>query len=893
MINNTINPFKKITLPIAVFISLLILYPMVSFSIKALSDFYQYQDIVDPDMQLNLQRFHFFLKNRVLKTYIKFTAKTPLSNKQSQLKTFDITIDPNHISQLNSNLPKSGKENYYKAYLKITLPDEGEKASIRKIKLRYRGDNNYHWLNDKKSLRIKLKGGVYEMEKTFNLLNPVELSSFRDVVNYNLAKKIGLIAPDCYPVRVTINGQFMGVYLYLSQVDENLLRKYKRMPGSIYYGDLGVIDKVEFVWDGQEKWAKKASRNKQQKNDRKDISLLIHAIKNYSQLEFIDFTETYLNKEAFFKFIALDRLFGSHHHDFVHNHKLYFDPYKGKFEPIAWDIRFWNNRAPKDRSIFPIQLKLANHPPYDAQIDRIVYSQLSDQSFDSLLTQYEATVKKLLPDIQRDIFRDTAVVSDLISKKTVSKPFFISQLMHRLENDKIILRQRFDYLKKLYEKVDLRYSSYRSNNQLIINFSIGGNNPVTMDLSQLSQYKIEQNVSGKWEALNKQFILYPGRHIVANSQNFLPVDAYGDATVQAQDNHYQIIIASKNSILPANILNKISYKNMISNQKVIPRKIDNQSTDLKKIKNYSYYKIHKENKTLILSGTIEVTHNRIYPKSTQVIIEPGTHFIMHPKASLFFYGKLLAKGTLSQPIVFTAKDKTKPWGIIAIQGQSANGSQLSYCHIEGGSISSRNLIDYTAPLSLHDVNDFVVSHSLIGKNYIGDDAMHIAYAQGTIKFNKFTDARSDALDIDISNVTVSHNSFYNSGNDALDIMTTELRADHNYFEKTGDKGISVGEWSHAEIQKSIFIETHIALEVKDQSSVIAKELLIKHTQEKAINLYHKNKRYNEGGILDAIDIAFVGNDRVSVDDDSHLNSISIISAHELMNSVWYQEIGVN
>ena len=92
------------------------------------------------------------------------------------------------------------------------------------------------------------------MERTFNLINPVEMSSYRDVLNYSLARQQGLISPDCYPVRVRINGQYMGVYLYISQVDENLLRKYKRMPGSIYYGDLGIIDDVEYVWDAQEKW---------------------------------------------------------------------------------------------------------------------------------------------------------------------------------------------------------------------------------------------------------------------------------------------------------------------------------------------------------------------------------------------------------------------------------------------------------------------------------------------------------------------------------------------------------------------------------------------------------------------------------------------------------------
>ena len=84
-------------------------------------------------------------KNRVKKEWIKIRSPKPQADKQSSLKTFNITIDQDYIYQLNSNLPTSGKSQYHNAFLKIS-----DEPSVKKIKLRYRGASNNHWINDKK-----------------------------------------------------------------------------------------------------------------------------------------------------------------------------------------------------------------------------------------------------------------------------------------------------------------------------------------------------------------------------------------------------------------------------------------------------------------------------------------------------------------------------------------------------------------------------------------------------------------------------------------------------------------------------------------------------------------------------------------------------------------------
>lgn len=148
--------------------------------------------------------------------------------------------------------------------------------------------------------------------------------------------------------------------------------------------------------------------------------------------------------------------------------------------------------------------------------------------------------------------------------------------------------------------------------------------------------------------------------------------------------------------------------------------------------------------------------------------------------------------------------------------------------------------------------------------------MHISYAKGEVTNSIFKDARSDALDIDIATVTLKNNSFYNAGNDALDIMTTTLYAIKNHFETTGDKGISIGEWSNATLIDNSFIDNHIAIEVKDQSILKLTNTKIKNVRYKAINLYHKNKRYDRGGTVIIKNLNIIGNRTITADSSSKI-----------------------
>ena len=293
----------RIRLSPAILIVMIVLSIISGILFESLVALYK-QKTIYPKLELSVDTFHYFLKTTINNSIARITVATPVSS--SQLETFYITIDGEDLSTLNAD-PRRGKEKYYKAYLKI-----GKNGSVKSIKLRLRGDNPFHYMYKQKSLRLKMnKKDLYQMQRKINLVNPPRMEGYvLDSVSYELARDLGLISPDFYPVRTFINGQYMGVYTFLSHVDESLLRKNKRMPGSIYAGDgAKITEGMSELWFKQSNWKKIAARNAEQKNNREDILYFLEAATKFSNIEFNTFVNSMINKDREFQY---DQIPGAH-----------------------------------------------------------------------------------------------------------------------------------------------------------------------------------------------------------------------------------------------------------------------------------------------------------------------------------------------------------------------------------------------------------------------------------------------------------------------------------------------------------------------------------------------------------------------------------------------------
>jgi hypothetical protein len=850
---------------------------MSSILFGGLQHLLDYRRSVDERLPINANTLHFFTKEFLKRQLVELSAN--IYTKKTALPRFDIYVDQKDVASLNSNLPASGKIRYVSGHLKVSQP---ELASD--IQLRYRGGLPLHWLYDKKSFRIKLPPyTTYLGERQFNLVNPSTIHTITDWISYEMARSLGLLTPDYFPARVNINNSTNGMHYFLSQIDESFLRKNKRMPGSIYSGDtiyspnpFGVDkrgvgedtykdeDGISLMWVDERLWEKDAARNAESAHDRTDIQKFIEIINEEDPIRFMEAFEDYFDKQKFYLFWGLDTMLGSYHHDNFHNHKIYFDPYLGKFEPIEWDIRFWSSIfLSKDLPVNPLLKQVKLNPLLEFERDLVTYELLDRFPVKEVHELIDRASKNIEAELRQDPFRQAPDERYGRFKLNKEVPFSIEEYHTAIEALKLTYQSRHEYLKTVFSANSTVYTiTQNANNSVLLRISVGGNSPIRFYPWQMlttlaDNVQISRLYQGRRMPVNlgDTEMLYPGRSIhkgnVLERSDSWAILAFGKEKLIPAPLQYEYLFEgikleninlhgsnARNAITgqPATLKPTTELPSMEQTASVHPWLIQFQSTS--------------QPREVVLSGTIDINNDQIYSSSQTVKILPGTTFRIAKGQSLIFYGKVLAEGTKNSPIKIKQLVPGDPWGSIVIHGAAASGSVFRHIEVKGGSVTTQRLVRYPGQINIHGLPDFRLEFCTISDNQIGDDALHVAYSQGEIRNCRFRNTAFDALDMDIAHVTVADSQFHQIGNDALDLMTSKIIIQDTLIEGAGDKCISVGEESEVEVKKTRLHYCHIGIAVKDESRAYVEDLDFLANKQTAIALYQKNPRYSAGGTID-------------------------------------------
>ena len=839
----------------------------------SVTEMMQAQQSYDYSADLSWERLHFYLKRRLKREWQQMSASELDSN--SELTTFYITIADSELERLNRDLPRSGRVNEVSGTLRMSDSEQQHQIAIR-----YRGMMQNHWFNLQKSLRIKLRPfESYRGEQVFNLLNPTDITTCLDCVTYDLARSVGLLTPDFYPVRVVLNGEYMGVYNYLTQTDESMLRKQRRMPGSIYNGDslygevlidgelrysqYTVNDKTgeTYLWRDPLMWNKVAARNREQKAEREDIIRFLQILSEEEPLKFYAGFNRLFDKHKFYQQIAIDQYFGSHHRDKVHNHKIYFDPYKGRFEPIAWDVRFWRRIATKDGASYPLLDQIRTNPILEYERDLVTQQLLTDYPVTETAQWLQQYGDKVDADLAADPHRDTPH-SHAYLKGDYSIPFSMAEFQTSIKEKQDELRLRVADVAAVLDYTDVAYMVERqTDTQAQIIFRVTGNSPVVIDLEALLPASIDvssERISAPNAALDaplklargRSETLYPGRiKVVAPiQQNSELGKQLGNYYYQPAPLYYRYLLsASKPFELPEQIeaLNGVTGGTIT----IAPSEFE-LDAESDSIHPWVLLPEPVEAQQLFWSGEVVSEGVQEFGPNTSVTIAPGTRIRMGKGASLVFYGPLFAEGSVVDPITILRKDEASVWGAIVLQGGAASGSRLRHIDISGGSVLSHQLVHYPGQLNIHDVADFELSDSLIRGNSVGDDNLHIAYSSGKLERLVVYRSLMDAVDIDISEVTVRNSLIMVSGNDGIDMMSSNIVLNQVAIMDSGDKCLSVGEGSELDASQMLLQRCHLVMAIKDGSRAqIESSVIIEPKQQPAALLYNKNALYSVGGEL--------------------------------------------
>lgn len=777
----------------------------------------------------------------------------------------NIFVPESNLAQLNENLPHSGFE-----YVKGGIWNEGK---LQKMKFKYRGDFVYHWGETKKSLRVKTsKGKLYRGHRTFNLLGIKQLETHYGNL---LAKDFGLIAPSSDVVEVNLNGERLGLHVYVEQLEELTLRNNGYMPGDIYSGEIVAKDAYRGIernlFHNPRLWEKIAINNHFDEGSLVPLETLTGLIIDADNPDSQAKLSKMLDIDAWGRFSAFETLTHGFHYDNHHNWRLYYDPMRSKFFPVIWDPLAWHRNWRKNvqLDVIPSDFHLAlfkNAEFLEARAQAIADFFLENRD-ERFLEQLHAHI----PSFKKALDRDP-LLNEPIAAAYARVDAFVDLV------ETVFANAEAGYLSA---NSNLTYSvPTNSNNPLVIDLSVSGRMPVkrlyldfSEPVSDVVAATLQHNLAGMPQHADISSKVSLNGATLILEQTLLaqhtPYEGKGSVLrrtkLEMSDAYYQLELSG---LKPDNKLLDMRAE-FFGEREILARR-----TPAIAPKSFnSMYLVVKDSpvvKPLIWEGEVRI--DGIQELDVPLVIRPGTTVYFGDDASLILRNRILAEGTAEKPIRFLpAKDATIPWGTLTLTGSGTDYSRFVHTEFAGGSGLKRDLYEYTAMLSIHGATGVDIEHTLFRDSKITDDMVHAVYADVRFSHTIFENALMDALDIDIATGIIENSRFSNSGNDSIDFMTSHGVVRDTIIENGGDKAASVGEGSTLLVINSIFRNNFIGVQAKDGSKAALYNLdLVANGQ--ALDGYNKNWRYNDGGDIYTYKSFIEGNQKpMAADKKSSIN----------------------
>ncbi|HET6989873.1 MAG TPA: CotH kinase family protein, partial [Bacteroidia bacterium] len=245
--------------------------------------------------------------------------------------------------------------------------------------------------------------------------NTLDPTMMREKLLLDFMNKKGLPAPRCTYAKVSYNGQYVGLYKMIEQIDKEFISThFNDWGGNLFKGDpdgtLGWMGNIPANYYPYYELHSNTSVN-----DWSDLVNLIDNINNTPASDFFDTLETNLNTfpcigqwAARNLFVDLDAYFHA-----PHNYYLYHNTVTNKFEWCTWDVSVAFGFYPfeTEDSTEHVSLMLANNP--------LVIRMLADTNY---RTTYLNTICNYL-----DYFNDSVLSPEIDSLATIIYPAFAAE----------------------------------------------------------------------------------------------------------------------------------------------------------------------------------------------------------------------------------------------------------------------------------------------------------------------------------------------------------------------------------------------------------------------------------------------------------------------------------
>ena len=822
---------------------------------------------------LSLRLFQLHLHDKLARDLRRLTIPEP--RKKSALPTYGLVISNDKLDQLASRLPPDDGQPYY-VDAKLVKRSRGLSVQVS-----YRGGKYWHFNHPQKSWKVRVKdGGLFDGLNTFNFINTPEAVPFEEEIILDVAREMGLITPDYFPFRLLINKAYTGVYFFEAHPDEGVLRRAQRPFGAIYSGSDSTVDAsagISALFKSADNFTNVTQDVHQSLGEHRELESLIDEINRAGAQEFARYAEQHLDLNRFAQWDALDVVFGCNQHDLSENHKLYFDPYRGRFEPIAWNFRGCKREPEFNRTENPLLLRLKQLPDYVSRRNRIVYELMQDAaSTKSLRERIRRLLDKLEEDQERDPYWDAFQLLPTIN------PYYSSLLrpVNRHIQDIAIdtrlfeLEERQRLLNEALERNDCRVEltpgsllapsdrqgQKNAEYSSLVDVSVGGGAGFAITQFEASwpggckegswHLFADTDLSGTLDptqdrdlgqlpivagAISTSVELYPGSVFEERS---LQVQR-GSIQVRPEPRTYRFFVQSRfcqpagmkirarNLVTLSTLELSARFKAASASLRLPPEHCDDKYSDGPRQSSphpWCYKRLPHE--TIRLGpGIVDIDQMRVYAQHQSVELAAGTTLRMAAGASLVFMGKVTARGTSTAPIRFVPKDRQ--WGGIALQGQDCSGSDLEFVEIRNGTQPSSDTLYWPGLLNLHDIRDVRIDHCTIADNRGSSVALHVGESQNINLTNiSVRNSPNTALALEYSTVNLDGLTIVKAGGDALDIFATRANIRNSKILEWAGSGIVASKRSELSLEDVVLARGNHGLLVHDASVVQYERLLL-------------------------------------------------------------------
>jgi len=844
----------------------------VWYSLLALAAHASHQNELKVEEPLTTSLFQLHLHDRLMRDWQRLIMPEP--QRKSPLPTYGLALTGDKLDELDKHLPPDDGLSYYVNGLLI------RNNRAHDVQVRYRGGKYWHYRHPQKSWKVRVKDGKsVDGYETFNFINTPEAVPFEEDIVLELARELGLLTPEYFPFRLLLNKGYMGVHFFEAQPDEGLLRRQRRASGSIYSGSEAPIDPktgVSALFRSAEYFNKVSQGIHQQLGDRKELEALIQVINESTPNEFSKYADQHLDLEKFAAFDALDVVFGCNQHDFGDNQKLYFDPYRDRFEPIAWNFHGCKHDEEFNRTENPLLLRLKQLPSYLARRNRVVYQLLRGAgSPESLRERTRKFLDKLQADQMRDPYWDAYQLLPAMGSYYAQLLRPVSRQLQDVATETRLfeLAKRNRFLTRALEQKSIRarLSSPQPKTATTKGSKLAAQQSTVLDVavSGESGYRIVR-IEPSWAVgcrpenwrvfadtkLDDQLETDSDQVIgeVHKGEAFVPTDlevypgvrfearavhpSRGKIRSDTEERRYRLFFEAETCrVIGATLdLENLATGQVFQTVAAVESTLAvnlSASTCVEKYQEepgfaspHPWCQGRSVAESIALGpGVVEISDTRVFASNQSVVIAPGTTLRMSKSASLVFYGHLDAIGTTEQPIRFEPMQQS--WGGIAIQGPAASKSHLSYVTFAQGTHPNSTRVLWPGVVNIQDTSQVAVDHCQLLESPLANVGFHLADTWDlNLQSTKVANVSGDGIELKYSTATLDRLSVLKAGRDGLVVTGAQAVLKNAQILAVKGNAISVDQAATFSVQDSLLAGAKCGMYVHEAATVEQSHVLL-------------------------------------------------------------------